>query len=196
MEDTSTSLLEALRVGRDEDAWQRFLQRYEPMLCAVVRRAGIAAHDVPDVVQEALLAFLAAYRAGRYDPEQGRLRAWLRGIVMKKVLEARRRHGRGRQPVRDNGSGTDLLHRLPDEHEFTDIFEQEWERQILAECERRVQREVEPRTYEAFRLNALEDWPAEKVARHLGIERSAVYVNKNRVLSRMRRLREELTEGW
>lgn len=195
-EETSTSLLEALRVGQDEDAWQRFCQRYEPMLRAVAGRAGLSPDGVADVVQEIMLTFMTSFREGKYDADRGRLRSWLRGIAMNKIHEARRKIARGGQQVVADGSETDLLHRIPDEQELTDIFEREWEREILAECFRRVRQEVSEQTFECFRLNAQEGWEPQRVAEHLGIERDAVYVHKNRVLSRLRRIREEITEDW
>ena len=195
-EETSTSLLEALRVEQDEDAWRRFCLRYEPMLSAVVGRAGFTPDSVADVVQEILLTFTTSFREGKYDAERGRLRPWLRGIAMNKIREARRKLARGGQQVVADGSETDLLHRIPDDQELSDIFEREWEREILAECFWRVRQEVSEQTFESFRLYVQESWEPQRVAEHLGIDRNAVYVNKNRVLSRLRRISEELTEDW
>ncbi len=196
-EETTTSLLEALRAGHDEVAWQRFCQRYDPLLQAFVRHAGVSPDSTADVVQEIRLAFVKAFRAGKYDPERGRLRAWLRGIALNKVREAFRSAARrGPQLTADSSSQGDPFQTLPDEREMTDIFEREWERELLAECLRRVRQEVDERTFAAFRLFALEGWPAEQVAAHLGLARETVYVHKMRVLTRMRWLRVELAESW
>ena len=47
---------------------------------------------------------------------------------------------------------------------------------------------MQAQTLEAFRLFALEDWPAEKVGAHLDMTPNAVFGAKRRVLERVREL--------
>jgi len=42
----------------------------------------------------------------------------------------------------------------------------------------------------------MKDWPAEKVAEHLGVTRNVVYISKNRVLTRMRQAFQDISEDW
>lgn len=192
----STALLQGLNQRSNEDAWRRFCARYEPMLLAFAQRAGLRDEDARDVVQETLVVFLGSFRDGRYDPQRGRLRSWLQGIVLNKIREARRRLAKQEVQVADPTSSTAFMDRVPDNRKLNDIFEEEWERGIMAECLREVHRHVDARTFRTFELYAVENWPAEKVADHLGISRNTVYVSKTRVLSRLRQLRQEIAEIW
>ncbi|MHC4090050.1 MAG: RNA polymerase sigma factor [Planctomycetota bacterium] len=193
---TSTVLLEGLREQGNDAAWRQFCTRYEPALLAFVRRAGFREQDANDVVQETLAAFFQSYRDGRYDRAQGRLRSWLKGIALNKIREARRRIGGPEVQLVDQADATAFINRIPDDRELKDAFEQEWERQVAAECLREVSRQVDAQTFRAFKLYAVDNWPPDKVATHLGMSRNAVYVSKSRVLSRLRALQADMTQIW
>jgi len=193
---TSATFLDGLRDTANEAVWRRFRHRYEPMLLAFVRRAGFREQDAHDVVQETLVAFLEGFRAGKYDPDKGRLQGWLRGIAHNKVRECWRRLARLEVQAPEGTDSTGLLARLPDDRTLTDVFDREWENAVLAECLRRVQEEVDAQTFAAFDLYARQGWPPDRVAEHLGIPRNVVYISKSRVLSRLRRLQGEIVEIW
>jgi len=55
---------------------------------------------------------------------------------------------------------------------------------------------VEPRTFEAFRLFVLEEWPAKRVASHLQVSEDVVYQSKSRILSRVRELLPQMAAIW
>lgn len=194
---TSAVILRDL-LERDSDrAWQAFCDRYGPMLENLMHRAGIRDQDAPDVVQETLVAFLGAFRAGRYDASRGRLRAWLKGIAINKIREARRRRGQRERQVADNPQSTAFMNRVPDDNdELEQLFEREWEQAVLAAGMRQVRREVEPKTFAAFKLYAIDGKRPEAVAAELGITREAVYVYKSRVLERLQRWRSEFRASW
>lgn len=68
-----------LRDGKT-DAWQALFDAYaERVWRGVARLLGGSSAEVPDVVQETMLA--AARSAGRFDPARGSLWAWLWGIA-------------------------------------------------------------------------------------------------------------------
>ena len=193
---TSTFFLDCLQGGQSEQVWSEFCARYEPVLTAVARGAGLQEEDARDVVQESLLAFLEALRAGKYDRDRGRLRSWLKGMVSNKTRDALRRLARREVQVVDSGDATAFLDRFPDERVLSDIFEQEWERGVLTECLRQVRDEVDPQTFQAFELYAMADQAVDDVARQLNISRNAVYLSKSRVLSRLRELQQAIAPIW
>lgn len=88
---TSTTLLHALKAQpNDERAWRRFAATYGPAVLRLATRNGLTEAEADDVLSDTLLAFLSAYREGAYERERGRLRAWVCGIAMKKILQLRR----------------------------------------------------------------------------------------------------------
>jgi RNA polymerase sigma factor (sigma-70 family) len=195
---TSTALLQGLRQPDNDEAWRQFRVRYEPALHAVARRAGLQEEDACDVVQETFLIFVKRFRGGDYDRARGRLRSWLRGIILNKIREARRRLARPEIQVPDKTDATAFMNgiRDPDNDELGDTFEQEWERAVMVQCLEEIRRQVDEQTYEAFKMYALENRSALEVAEQLKISRNAVYISKNRVLKRLRQCREKMIEIW
>jgi RNA polymerase sigma-70 factor (ECF subfamily) len=75
-------------------------------------------------------------------------------------------------------------------------MEEEWQAVVLRRCLERVRTEVAPQTIESFEMFALQDRPAEQVARQLGVSVDVVYQNKRRVLLRIRELLPQLEQSW
>lgn len=194
---TSTAILEGIARETDPDAWPRFYRRYAPVLLDFARHAGLREHHAEEVVQETLLAFVQGFRAGQYKREKGRLQNWLKGIARNKVKEKYKHSLAGREKqVVDPPSGPGYWGQVPTDSHLAAEFDRAWKEGVLEECLDEVQRKVAKQTYEAFRLFAIEEWPAEKVAAHLGISRNAVYISKNRVLTRLRKIRQDMTKIW
>jgi len=192
---TSTTLLEGLKAPDDQSAWEEFVARYRPLVVAVGRRLGLQEADAEDAAQEALVAFVQAYRKGQYERQKGRLRSWLCGIACHKVRDVMRRRGREAQPVADKTDGTRFLDQIEDtraEH----IWDEEWDRAVLRQCLDEVRWQVQPQTYEAFELFALRQWPAARVAEHLRVSVDVVYQSKSRVLKRVRQLLPQMHDAW
>ena len=183
---TTTLVLDRLR-DSDEEAWRHLTDRFRRPLLAFGRKMGLAESEAEDAAQETLLAFVDAYRAGRYDRSKGRLRSWLFGIAHRQALAARRRSA-GRA-ARDGGAFVD---ELEDPAAAEASFDAAWEEAILRQCLDRVCGEVAASTYQAFRRVVLEHAEPEAVARELGVARSTVFVARHRVLKRIRRIRREL----
>lgn len=184
---TSTTLLRGLADPRDQEAWERFVGRYRPLVVDYLERVGLAAHDAEDVAQASLLAFSEAYRRGRYDRDAGRLRSWLFGIVRRQLAEWWR--GRLRQPLQGSGiRKQELLEASGASDELAELWDRRWREAVLRSCLDQVRREVEERTFRAFERFCLDEAPCEEVAGELGMTENAVYGAKRRVLGRVRAL--------
>ena len=180
---TSRSLLDRLRNGGDLQAWQRWLIVYEPWLRGWLARLQPADRD--DVLQEVLAVVHEKLPGFVHNGRPGAFRAWLKAILVNKVrrhLEDRRRAGEALP---------DWLDGLEDpSSELSRRWDREHDEQLVRRVLALVRADFTPRTWEVFRLLVLEDRPAAEVARLCGIELSAVYVAKSRVLAR---LREEMS---
>jgi RNA polymerase sigma-70 factor, ECF subfamily len=192
---TSLTLLEGLRNPEDQVAWRRFADRYQPMMLSFARRLRLDDNDALDAAQETMLAFVTAYRREAYDRGKGRLRSWLFGIAHRKIVEIHRRR-RKERVLADRSDVTGFLETIESPDAAEPLWEQEWQRAVLQACLAEVGKHVDHDTLESFRLYVLEEWPAEKVAAHLGLSRNAVYINKNRVLNRLRELQRWMEEIW
>ena len=192
---THTALLVGLQASSNDEVWSDFYARYQPLLVAVGRRLGLPEQDAHDAAQEALLSFADGYRRGQYDRSKGRLRTWLFGIAVKKIRDIQRRNGKNHSVV-EPADKTRVLNAMADDHSLSEVWESEWERRLLQVCMENVCRHMEVSTVKAFELFVLKEWPAEKVASHLGVSRNAVFKAKRRVLSRMRETYMYLQANW
>lgn len=194
---TSTTLLNSLLHDPvDQRAWRTVCERYGPAIYRFARRKGLSENDADEVLAETLAALFAAYSAGRYDRQRGAFKTWVFGIAMNKVREARRRLG----PKNLGDVRTAVANHTQDQSfaEFEDCADPEYDADVDAmlarQCLEEVRRRVAPLTYQAFDLYVVKGRRAHEVARMLGIDTSAVYVAKSRVVSSARREYEKLSE--
>jgi len=192
---TSDTLLEAIRDGQDDKAWHRFIVRYRPMIQAFAKRLGLGDSDAEDVSQETLLAFLQSYREGQYNRARGRLRSWLFGIAHCKVIDTQRKKIR-EVAMGEKTGATGFFTRIESPDEVERLWDEEWQRSILRACLEDVAKDVTPQTLAAFECYVLKGWPVDDVARHLGMPTNAVYIAKNRILSQVRKRKQELEDIW
>lgn len=192
---THTSLLEGLRDPADQTRWRQYVDRYRPLILGYATRLGLDPSEAEDVAQNVLLEFSKGYRAGRYDRDKGRLRQWLFGIVHHQVRNWQRRR-RDREVQVQGAATTDFFAALPEPSELEDLWEREWQQEVLKQCFLEIQREVKPETFRAFHRFAVEGCASEQVAEELGMSRNAVFSAKRRVLARLRELRPLMDEIW
>ena len=187
---TTTQVLEGLKASNDEQAWQRFCDHFHPVVVNFARQLGLSVTDAEDAAQETMVAFLKAFREGKYDREKGRLSSWLFGVAKRVILNLR-----GHQPlerlVADKTTGTSFWDMIQDDHSIKHTWDTEWRQMVLSSCLEQARREIDPKVYEAFELYALSEMPVDEVAQRLGVSQNAVYIAKSRVLSRLRQLERQ-----
>src|ERR1043166_1128257 len=110
---TSLTLLRVLcQEEKDEEAWQRFHERYQPLIARWCGRFRLQPADVDDVTQRVLQKVFS--RISTYEPDRGqRFRGWLKTVVENAVKDFLRTASR-RPGDRGTGdsSANDLLQAL------------------------------------------------------------------------------------
>ena len=192
---TSLTLLEGLRDPQNKNAWQRFTDRYEPMVWAFARRLGLNESDAHDAGQETMLTFFRAYQDGMYDRGRGRLRSWLFTIAHRKAIDIYRRRGKERV-LADCSNGTAFMASVESPEHASAVWDEQWQQAVLRACMVELASQVDHKTMESFRLYVIEERPADRVAEHLGISRSTVYSNKTRIMNRLRDLQRQMEDIW
>jgi len=187
---TTTMILDGLKTSDDTTVWQRFCGHFNPLVVNFARHIGLSAADAEDAAQETMLAFLKAFRGGKYDRQKGRLSDWLFGIARNVILDVRKRLPR-EQLMADDSAGTSYWNLVEDPDAAKFSWDTQWRRMTLVACLEQVSKELDPAVFEAFSLYALEDKPVEEVAVQLTMSHNAVYIAKSRVLSRLRQLERE-----
>lgn len=173
--DTPVSLLERLREN-ELGAWEEFSVRYVRVLRRWCASWGIQANDVDDIVQETLLAILSQIR-GFERRGVGSFRAWMKTISWRCWCDVLARAERAKNHVlwaslRESPAAYESL-----EADFDKLVMQE----LLQSSMAIVKRRVEPKTWKAFHLTAMELLPAGEVAKSLEMQVDAVYAARCRV---------------
>ncbi|PYJ80684.1 MAG: hypothetical protein DME22_23560 [Verrucomicrobia bacterium] len=75
------------------------------------------------------------------------------------------------------------------------IWDEEWEKNLLTAALERIKRLVDPEQFQIFDLYCLEQWPAQKVARTLGVGVGRVYLAKHRVGRLLKKEAAKLERG-
>jgi RNA polymerase sigma-70 factor (ECF subfamily) len=184
--DTSLSLI--VRLGRqgDDETWARFVHRYGPRILGWCRAWGLQDADVEDLTQIVLSKLLVEFRRFAYDPSRS-FRAWLRTLTRnawRDSLRARRRE--------HPGQGSEALARIAGLQARDDLerrLAEEFDLELLEMAQNRVQARVEPRTWDAYRLIAVERLSGAEAAARLGMPAAHVFVAKRNVL---RLLKQEI----
>ncbi|MBP7933573.1 MAG: sigma-70 family RNA polymerase sigma factor [Phycisphaerae bacterium] len=192
---TSTVLLSQLKDARNDRAWSDFVQRYWRLLNAFGLKLGLGREDAADAAQEALVAFVEAYRQGRYERDRGRLRHWLFGIARNKVLHMLRSRA-AQHVVSPEGGKSDLLFNVPDDQSISEVWELQWRQAVLRACLDQVKSEMSPETIRAFELMVSGEVSSGVAAAQLGMTVNAVMKAKRRVLVRMREVYRQMETDW
>ena len=185
---TSASLLGRLRLcPTDQVAWSEFVDRYGAVIYGWCRRWDLQDADAKDVTQAVLASLCIKMRTFTYNPDLS-FRGWLRTLThhtWSDLVAGRRPAPVGVGQPDDPG----WLETLAARDDLIERLDEQFDRELLDEATARVRLRVEPHTWEAFRLAAVEGMPGVAVADRLGMKVAAVFKAKSKV---QRMLREEI----
>ncbi len=192
--DTRQSLLARIREPHDAQAWSDFVAVYEDAVYRYSRRRGLQDADAREVVQHVLWAVHQA--VGQWQPtgRPGGFRAWLMQTARRACLKSLRERARRDPAV----GGTSVLRQLqgvsdPGGDEPTE--DADWRRWAFCFAAGQVQRDVEPATWQAFWLTAVEGLAPSETAIRLGMNVGSIYAAKCRVLARIRQCVDQLARS-
>jgi RNA polymerase sigma-70 factor (ECF subfamily) len=182
---TSATLLARLRkTGTDQAAWTEFVRRYGRLIYQWCRRWRLPEAEAEEVTQVVLVRLVEKLRGFEYDPTRS-FRAYLKTLThyaWLDLLAARRRP--------DAGSGdSDLLESLASVEARDDLagrLEREFDAEALELATERVRIRVEPHTWDAFRLTAIEGQTGAAAAARLGMKVASLFAAKSKVQKMLR----------
>jgi RNA polymerase sigma-70 factor (ECF subfamily) len=188
--DTSDSLLGRLAAAPSDDDWQRLDDLYRPLLRAWMARAGVAASDVEDLVQDVL--FVVSRKISKFERRgRGAFRTWLRAILANRVRDYFR--GKKYLPSITRDSSLDEFD-LPDSA-LSQLWERDHDEHVAAALIQRVQGDFKPVAWQPFRRHVMEGEPAVEVAKALKLSLNSVLLAKRRVVKRVRQELPGLVDG-
>jgi RNA polymerase sigma-70 factor (ECF subfamily) len=182
------SLLRRLRAGAaDPEAWLELVERYGPYILAWCRRWGLQEADAADVSQTVLLKLSQTLRTFEYDPAR-RFRGLVRTIAQRVWADLWHAHQRA-VPGSADSAVEAALSAEPARDDLAARLEAAYDRELLDLAAERVRARVEPTSWAAFRLTALEGRSGAEAAAALGLRVGTVFMAKSRV---QQMLREEV----
>jgi len=197
---TSLSLLDRVKAD-DQQAWQRLVGLYSPLVCHWCARWQVTGADADDVVQDVFVAVAAGIvkfqrpRPAVCAPSTvtrseaaGSFRGWLGAITRNKLRDFYER--RQRQPAAQGGSDVHrLFQEMPDSTLSDDATDAAQLSDVYYRALELIRGDFEDHTWQAFWRTAVDNQTPAEVAPALGMSKAAVRQAKARVL---RRLKEEV----
>jgi RNA polymerase sigma-70 factor (ECF subfamily) len=188
----TTSLTLLSRLGQDpsnQAGWDEFVERYGRHIYRWCRQWNLQDADAEDVAQDILVKLSQRLRAFAYDPSRS-FRGWLKTVAHHawRDFDDRRRHARR---AASDTRVQKLMLTVEAREDLTQRLERAFDLELLEAAKARVRLRVAPRTWEAFRLVAIEGLPVAEVAARVQLQVAMVYVAKSKV---QRMLQEEIAK--
>jgi RNA polymerase sigma-70 factor, ECF subfamily len=218
---TRGSLL-AAAIGSEPEAWQQLVTLYEPRMLRWCRGQGLDQLAASDVIQDAWMSVARGLASFRSQPGAGAFRAWLHQIVRRRIADHRRRavhappavggssfamrvaelpfegepqsdaslsEAYSSQTMPMPGFDAQGLSVSSSDYPLRDSGKLE---SALQQVMATLQREIEPKTWQAFWLCIVDQRATEQVANTLAMTPANVRQCRSRVLRRLRQAMEKL----
>jgi RNA polymerase sigma factor (sigma-70 family) len=185
---TSISLLERVsRSPADSLAWDEFARQYRHRIYRWSLGWGVQEADADDVAQLVMAKLLKLLCEFEYDRDRS-FRGWLKTVARRVWSDIRQRQDKALNAdsmMASLEARTDLEARL----------EAAYDHELLEMAMEQVRCRVEPATWDAFRLTAIEGLPAAEAAKRLVMAVGNVYVAKHRVQKLLQEVVAELEQA-
>ena len=198
---TRKSLLAKVRAG-DEVSWAEFYAAYKPLILLCGEDCMLTPDENDELVQQVMSEIFRKDIVGKYDPDhvpdnvvfhydpqRGRFRHYLRKIIRNQALNIYRK--------RAAHKGADDREQPPPEPSvdvWDKLWDEEWKRHVLAMALAELKGHVQPATYVAFEMYALQKRPVQEVADCLGISVASVYTARSRCIAALKEIIAKLEE--
>jgi RNA polymerase sigma-70 factor (ECF subfamily) len=160
------------------------------LIYGVARKAGLSDDEAQDVVQETLISVAKHMPTFNYDPSIGSFKAWLLTMTRWRIIgQFRKRRPAAEQHVNpEETKRTDPVEAIADPNvpDLNEVWEHEWERNLLEVALANIKRSLDPQRYQIFDFYVNKEWPPEKVAKHFGVSTDQVYQIKHRMTETIR----------
>jgi RNA polymerase sigma factor (sigma-70 family) len=190
---TSVTLLGRLREDpKDQAAWNDFVARYEPKILQWCRGWRLQESDARDVTQNVLLKLQRLLAKFSYDASKS-FRGWLRTLThhaWRDLVAERERGGIGSGDSRM----VELFENIQAGDDLEKHLEEEFHRELMEQAMVLVQPRVAARTWDAFRMTALEGLSGAIAADRLEMNITRVYTAKSQVKMMIREQIRKLAE--
>ncbi|MDX1952587.1 MAG: sigma-70 family RNA polymerase sigma factor [Verrucomicrobiota bacterium] len=181
---TRHSLLSRLKDAQDNESWREFFDLYWKLIYNAARKSGLSEVEAQDVVQETIVSVHKSMPDFKYNPKIGSFKTWLLNLTRWRVVDVVRKRTKAKlEPLPDEsdvGSDAEMLVD-PTGLKLEEIWEQEWQKNLVDAAIQKVRTKIDPRQYQIFDLYVMQQQPLKKVAEALNVTAAKVYLAKFRV---------------
>ncbi|MEM9645073.1 MAG: sigma-70 family RNA polymerase sigma factor, partial [Planctomycetota bacterium] len=164
--ETRHSLLVRLRDAGDQQAWDEFVDIYQPLIYRLARSRGLQDADAREVVQEVYVSVAGAIDRFRPGERAGGFRAWLMRVTKNQTLNLLRKRVErpqgGDQPSDPLDAAIDR--QASPAELWQSQFDQEHRKQLFLWAAEKVKTKFSAQNWEAFHRTCVEDESIEQVA--------------------------------
>jgi RNA polymerase sigma factor (sigma-70 family) len=186
---TRRSLISRLKRWDDQESWNDFFQIYWRLIYSTAIDVGLTKVEAEEVVQETVISVSKAMPDFKYDRERGSFRGWLRGLTSWRIKDQLRK--------RRDAESLDLATNL-DGHvsELEQIWDREWNENLLNAALERVKRRVDTKQYQLFELYVIQEWPIRKIQSVLQVSAARIYLAKHRITALINKDIDHIKTKW
>ena len=198
---TRKSLLAKVRAG-DEVSWAEFYAAYKPLILLCGQDCKLTPDENDELVQQVMSEIFQKDIVGKYDPDHipddvvfhydpahGRFRHYLRGIIRNHALKLYQKRKRF---VEFDASAQQIAE--PSVDVWNELWDEEWKRHVFAMALTELKGHVQPETYVAFEMYAIQERPVQEVASFLNLSIASVYTAKSRCVAALKEIISKLED--
>jgi RNA polymerase sigma factor (sigma-70 family) len=195
---TRQSLLERLRRWNDQESWQLFFDTYWKLIYRAARKAGLSETEAEETVQETVISVAKRMPDFQYRPAEmgGSFKQWLLRLTKWRIADQLRKRHKDRFLIRPGDEKGHDVAEIPDplasNNQLEELWESEWEQNLLGAALEQVKRRVDPRDYQVFYLSAVKGWGGLKISRSMKVSLAQVYTIKHRISKQMKKILAQL----
>jgi RNA polymerase sigma-70 factor (ECF subfamily) len=192
--ETRDTLIQRLPDAADHQAWDAFVEIYEPLLFRLARGRGMQPADAEDFVQEVLAAVARNIARWVEAAERGPFRAWLFRIAQNLAINFLTRPKHQRWAVGGSQIASLLKEQPALSADTSELFLQEYRRELFRWAAERVREQVSQKQWSMFWLTSIEERPIAEVAQEFHTSVGSVYIARSRITKRIREMVREYEE--
>jgi RNA polymerase sigma-70 factor (ECF subfamily) len=181
---TSSSLLRQIKNLSNAPGWTRFYETYGPLVERFATKFGLTAAEREDVIQNTMIQVAKNIPSFDYDRQRGSFKSWLFRSAKWKILDILRARPKNTYDYQRGIRGDDESPPLawePSVSIFQELWDVEWQQQLLRDALDIVQKQVCGEHFQIFCQNVLEEIPASQVAQMVGVRTAHVHLIKYRI---------------
>ena len=195
---TKKSLLAKVRAG-DEVSWREFYETYRPLIVLVGNDCSLRQDENEELVQQVMCELFTKDIIGKYDPDhipddvkftydpkRGRFRHFLKRIVRNQAIKIYKK--------RLEYENLEDAETVCGENTFDAVWNEEWRKHVLNMALVELKGRVQPETYAAFEMYAMQRRNLREVCDFLDMSETSVYTAKSRCVAALKDIIANLEE--